>query len=103
MLGGSMKVSTSAKRASLGCLQYCASEHPDGVYATEDVLAKFRDTPANPFEISTDTPLSSPSSSDEELYTDALQLTTPTIVPAQRKPPPPPPPIRNVKTPTSDT
>ncbi|KAG5648880.1 hypothetical protein DXG03_000229 [Asterophora parasitica] len=54
---------------------------------------------ANPFDSPNDSPLSSsPTSSDEELYTDALSLPTP-LEPAQatRKPPPPPPPPRSTK------
>ncbi|KAG6842013.1 hypothetical protein C0991_003539 [Blastosporella zonata] len=54
---------------------------------------------ANPFDSPDDSPLSSsPSSSDEELYTDALSLPTP-MAPTQahRKPPPPPPPPRSTK------
>ncbi|GLB34014.1 putative inositol polyphosphate phosphatase, catalytic domain homologues [Lyophyllum shimeji] len=49
---------------------------------------------ANPFDSPDDSPLSSsPTSSDEELYTDALSLPTPMApVQAARKPPPPPPP-----------
>ncbi|KAK0230560.1 inositol polyphosphate phosphatase [Armillaria fumosa] len=51
----------------------------------------------NPFD--EESPLSSsPSSSDEELFTHALTLQTPLEpVPAPRKPPPPPPPLRTIK------
>lgn len=73
------------------------SEHPDGVYATEEVLAKTRETPSNPFELPSTPPLSSPSSSVEELYTDAISLVTPTVVLPPKKPPPPAPPPRNTK------
>ncbi|KAH8118625.1 inositol polyphosphate phosphatase [Phellopilus nigrolimitatus] len=72
-------------------------DHPDGVYATEEVLSKARDVPSNPFDSAPNSPLSSPSSSDEELYTDALSLVTPTVVPPRRKPVPPPPPSRSTK------
>ncbi|KAI5119506.1 hypothetical protein M0805_002442 [Coniferiporia weirii] len=72
------------------------ADHPDGVYATEDLLSNVQDFPPNPFESSSSTSLSSPSSSDEELYTDALTLAAPTMVPTTRKPPPPPP-SRNTK------
>ncbi|KAG5728501.1 Inositol-1,4,5-trisphosphate 5-phosphatase 1 [Termitomyces sp. T112] len=53
----------------------------------------------NPFDSPDDSPLSSsPTSSDEELYTDALSLPTPMApTQAQRKPPPPPPPPRTTK------
>ena len=66
--------------------------HPNGVFiVTEAEEARYRS--ANPFDSPTDSPLSSsPSLSDEELYTAALQdpltpaqVTVPTIV---RKPPP---------------
>ncbi|KAL5530111.1 SYJ1 [Sanghuangporus sanghuang] len=70
-------------------------EHPDGVYVTEELLSKTRATPSNPFDSAPETPLSSPSSTDEELYTDALTLATPIVAP--RKPPPPPPPPRSAK------
>ncbi|KAF9651242.1 inositol polyphosphate phosphatase [Thelephora ganbajun] len=66
--------------------------HPNGVFVVTDAEeARYRS--ANPFDSPTDSPLSSsPSLSDEELYTAALQdpltpaqVTIPTIV---RKPPP---------------
>ena len=66
--------------------------HPNGVFiVTEAEEARYR--LANPFDSPTDSPLSSsPSLSDEELYTAALQdpltpaqVAVPTIV---RKPPP---------------
>ncbi|KAG6833956.1 hypothetical protein H0H87_007967 [Tephrocybe sp. NHM501043] len=72
---------------------------PDGVLP----IHEFQRIPArrktNPFDSPDDSPLSaSPSSSDEELYTDALSLPTP-MAPthAHRKPPPPPPPPRSTK------
>ena len=67
-------------------------DHPNGVFiVTEAEEARYRST--NPFDSPTDSPLSSsPSLSDEELYTAALQdpitpaqVAVPTIV---RKPPP---------------
>ncbi|KAG6809425.1 hypothetical protein H0H92_000296, partial [Tricholoma furcatifolium] len=66
-------------------------------------LHEFQRIPArrktNPFDSPDDSPLSSsPTSSDEELYTDALSLPTP-MAPTQisKKTPPPPPPPRSTK------
>ncbi|KAF5388077.1 hypothetical protein D9615_000583 [Tricholomella constricta] len=74
-------------------------ECPGGVLP----LYEFQRSPTrrktNPFDSPDDSPLSSsPTSSDEELYTDALSLPTPMApVQALRKPPPPPPPSRSTK------
>jgi len=75
-------------------------DHPDGVYVTEGLYNRRRKRTGNPFD--SDASISSPSSSDEELYTDALSLVAPPVVPQgtrtiPRKPPPPPPPPRNTK------
>ncbi|KAJ7639012.1 inositol polyphosphate phosphatase [Roridomyces roridus] len=76
-------------------------EFPNGAIS----MAELRDVRAgstNPFDSPDESSLSSSSTSDEELYTDALMLQTPmTPVPAvvTRKPPPPPPP-RPAKKPT---
>jgi hypothetical protein len=86
-LGGSMKACPNCK-IHLSELAHEISDHPDGVYATEDALDYSSHAPSNPFD-ETDS-LSSPSSSDEELYTDALAQQTPTKM--SRKAPPPPPP-----------
>ena len=72
------------------------SEHPDGIYATEDHLLRPPNAPPNPFDSDSNTTLSSPSSSCEELYNDAVAQTTPHAI--SRKPPPPPPP-RSTKPP----
>ncbi|KAG7449414.1 inositol polyphosphate phosphatase [Guyanagaster necrorhizus] len=63
-------------------------------------ISEFNDTPSrhsarrNPFDEESPSS-SSPSSSDEELFTHALTLQTPLEpAPAPRKPPPPPPPLR---------
>lgn len=64
--------------------------HPNGVFiVTEAEEARYRST--NPFDSPTDSPLSSsPSLSDEELYTAALQdPLTPVAVPVIVKKPPP--------------
>ncbi|KAI0321997.1 SacI homology domain-containing protein [Amylostereum chailletii] len=62
-----------------------SSDHPNGV-----VPVSFDNTsPGNPFDSTSDSPLSaSPSSSDEELFNHALGLQTPMI--PNKKPPPPP-------------
>jgi len=75
-------------------------DHPDGVYVTEGLYNRRRKRTGNPFD--SDASISSPSSSDEELYTDALSLVAPPVVPQgtrtiPRKPPPPPPPPRKTK------
>ncbi|THH12240.1 hypothetical protein EW145_g127 [Phellinidium pouzarii] len=75
-------------------------EHPDGIYASEELLSKARDFPSNPFDSASNTPLSSPSSSDEELYTDALSLAAPTVVLYPKRTPPLPP-SRSTKPPIS--
>lgn len=69
------------------------SECPGGVVPIHEFQNPSR-RKANPFDSPADSPLSSsPTSSDEELYTHALTLQTPMApVPAARKPPPPPPP-----------
>jgi hypothetical protein len=69
-----------------------ATDHPNGVFiVTEAEEARYRST--NPFDSPTDSPLSSsPSLSDEELFTAALQdpLTPAQVaVPAIVKRPPP--------------
>ncbi|KAF8897747.1 inositol polyphosphate phosphatase [Infundibulicybe gibba] len=74
-------------------------ERPGGVIPIPELKA-LSQRRGNPFDSPGESPLSSsPSSSDEELYTHALSLQTP-IIPVQavtRKPPPPPPP-RSQKT-----
>ncbi|KAJ7180325.1 inositol polyphosphate phosphatase [Mycena crocata] len=71
-------------------------EHPNGAISMSE-LRNLKPGATNPFDSPEESPLSSSSSSDEELYTDALTLQTP-IAPvkaaAARKPPPPPPPPR---------
>ncbi|KAJ7284044.1 inositol polyphosphate phosphatase [Mycena rebaudengoi] len=71
-------------------------DHPNGIISMAE-LRNLRPGSTNPFDSPEESPLSSSSSSDEELYTDALTLQTP-ISPikaaAARKPPPPPPPTR---------
>ncbi|TFK43681.1 phosphatidylinositol phosphate phosphatase [Crucibulum laeve] len=71
-------------------------DRPDGAVPISELLKL--DTAVrkgNPFDSPEDSPLSSPSTSDEELYTHALTLQTPMApVPAGRRPPPPPPPPR---------
>ncbi|KAJ7752739.1 SacI homology domain-containing protein [Mycena maculata] len=75
-------------------------EYPNGAISMSE-LPNLKLGATNPFDSPDESPLSSSSSSDEELYTDALTLQTP-IAPvkaaAARKPPPPPPPPRK-KTP----
>ncbi|KAG6916702.1 hypothetical protein DXG01_005651 [Tephrocybe rancida] len=76
---------------------------PGGVLPLHEFQRILARRKTNPFDSPDDSPLSSsPSSSDEELYTDALSLPTP-MAPTQapRKPPPPPPP-RSTK-PTTTT
>ena len=67
---------------------------PDGVIPLPELQRLEMDSRSNPFESPNSTPLSSsPSLSDEELYTDALTLQAP-IAPVQapsRRPAPPPP------------
>ncbi|KAJ6628885.1 DNase I-like protein [Mycena sp. CBHHK59/15] len=68
-------------------------EYPNGAISMSE-LRNLRPGATNPFDSPAESPLSSSSSSDEELYTDALTLQTP-IAPVKaavtRKPPPPPP------------
>ncbi|KAG6821534.1 hypothetical protein H0H93_000043 [Arthromyces matolae] len=74
-------------------------ECPNGVLPIHEFLRVPVRRKSNPFDSPDDSPLSSsPTSSDEELYTNALSLPTP-IAPtqAERKPPPPPPPPRSTK------
>ncbi|KAF8639783.1 hypothetical protein AX17_001043 [Amanita inopinata Kibby_2008] len=68
-------------------------EYPNGVVPISEFLKVEDHGSTNPFDSSTISSLSSsPSTSDEELYTDALNLQAPLEpMPAQRKPPPPPP------------
>ncbi|RDB20113.1 Inositol-1,4,5-trisphosphate 5-phosphatase 1 [Hypsizygus marmoreus] len=74
-------------------------ECPGGVLPLYEFQTMPAHHKANPFDSPIDSPLSSsPTSSDEELYTDALSLQTPMApVQATRKPPPPPPPSRSSK------
>ncbi|KAJ7648494.1 DNase I-like protein [Mycena rosella] len=75
-------------------------EYPNGAISMSE-LRNLKPGATNPFDSPGESPLSSSSSSDEELYTDALTLQTP-IAPvkaaAARKPPPPPPPPRKKPT-----
>ncbi|THH19918.1 hypothetical protein EW146_g1363 [Bondarzewia mesenterica] len=85
-------------------------DHPNGVVPVSDELMSSENGSTNPFDdVSYDSPLSaSPSSSDEELFNNALALQTPMIplpsntttvaAAAARKPPPPPPPPPRPKT-----
>jgi hypothetical protein len=79
-----------------GELTDARADHPNGIISMAE-LRNLRPGSTNPFDSPEESPLSSSSSSDEELYTDALTLQTP-ISPikaaAARKPPPPPPPTR---------
>ncbi|KAG6878601.1 hypothetical protein C0993_003056 [Termitomyces sp. T159_Od127] len=72
---------------------------PGGVLPIHEFRRTLTRRKTNPFDSPDDSPLSSsPTSSDEELYTDALTLPTPMApIQAQRKPPPPPPPSRSTK------
>ncbi|KAJ7490357.1 SacI homology domain-containing protein [Mycena galericulata] len=74
--------------------------YPNGAIPALEIR-ELRPGATNPFDSPYESPLSSSSSSDEELYTDALTLQTP-ISPvktvAARKPPPPPPPPRKKPT-----
>ncbi|KAH7930711.1 DNase I-like protein [Leucogyrophana mollusca] len=66
-------------------------EHPNGVFPILAVHLSERQSSSNPFDSPAESPLSSsPSSSDEELYTHAMSLQTP-ITPMQATRPPPPP------------
>jgi hypothetical protein len=79
-------------------LIYFVQDYPKGIVPLSEFQNLIR-RKANPFDSPTDSSLSSsPSSSDEELYTHALSLQTP-IAPVQalRKAPPPPPPSRSTK------
>ncbi|KAF8076611.1 inositol polyphosphate phosphatase [Lyophyllum atratum] len=69
-------------------------DRPGGVLPVYEFQRPVIRRKTNPFDSPDDSPLSSsPSSSDEELYTDALSLPTPMApVLTARKPPPPPPP-----------
>ncbi|KAF7355511.1 Inositol polyphosphate phosphatase [Mycena sanguinolenta] len=75
-------------------------EYPNGAISMAE-LRNLKPGATNPFDSPEESPLSSSSSSDEELYTDALTLQTP-ISPvkaaAAKKPPPPPPPPRKKPT-----
>jgi synaptojanin len=68
------------------------SGYPKGlVPMTEFLMLGDRKLAVNPFDSPEASSLSSsPSTSDEELYNDALGLQTP-VTPQLRKPPPPPP------------
>jgi hypothetical protein len=71
----------------------CRVDHPNGVFPIIAYQSLESRGSGNPFDSHDDSPLSSsPSSSDEELYTDAAALPDP-ITPMQsiRKPAPPPP------------
>ncbi|KAJ7682572.1 SacI homology domain-containing protein [Mycena polygramma] len=71
-------------------------EYPKGAISMAE-LRNLKPGASNPFDSPAESPLSSSSSSDEELYTDALTLQTPMSpvkAAAARKPPPPPPPPR---------
>ncbi|KDQ64344.1 hypothetical protein JAAARDRAFT_27972 [Jaapia argillacea MUCL 33604] len=75
--------------------------HPNGVFPIliPESAIEGRQRSSNPFDSPDDSLASSPSTSDEELYANALSLQTP-IAPTQsipRKPPPPPPPPRTTK------
>jgi hypothetical protein len=72
-------------------------EHPNGVFLIPAQSLNHRRS-TNPFDSPEDSSLSSsPSSSDEELYTHALALQTPIIpVLTKRKPPPPPPKVNRL-------
>ncbi|KAJ7178924.1 inositol polyphosphate phosphatase [Mycena filopes] len=70
--------------------------YPNGAISMAE-LRNLKPGATNPFDSPAESPLSSSSSSDEELYTDALTLQTPMSpvkAAAARKPPPPPPPPR---------
>ncbi|KAJ7498702.1 SacI homology domain-containing protein [Mycena latifolia] len=75
-------------------------EYPNGAISMSE-LRNLKPGATNPFDSPQESPLSSSSSSDEELYTDALTLQTP-IAPVKatvvRKPPPPPPPRKKPPT-----
>lgn len=76
-------------------------EYPNGAISMAE-LRNLKPGATNPFDSTNDSPaLSSSSTSDEELYTDALTLQTP-MSPVQaaaaRKPPPPIPPPRRKPT-----
>src|ERR1700728_1006913 len=78
----------SVVSASLGGLREILLGHPNGVFS---VPTKESDGESNPFNSPSESSLSSsPSSSDEELYTHAQALQTP-MQPARKFPPPPPP------------
>jgi hypothetical protein len=65
------------------------SEHPNGIFPIS-IAHLLESSAANPFDSPEESPFSSsPSSSDEELYSHAMGLQSP-ITPV-RKPPPPPP------------
>jgi len=71
-------------------------EHPGGIVPLSEFQKPGR-RGGNPFNSPPDSPLSSsPSSSDEELYTHALSLQAP-IAPTQASRKPPPPPVRSTK------
>ncbi|KAI0306833.1 inositol polyphosphate phosphatase [Multifurca ochricompacta] len=66
-------------------------DHPNGVIPASADIDLSTLQRGNPFDSPLDSPLSaSPSSSDEELFNNALALQTP-MIPAKRPPPPPPP------------
>ncbi|KAJ7930003.1 SacI homology domain-containing protein [Mycena leptocephala] len=71
-------------------------EYPNGAISMAE-LRNLKPGATNPFDSPAESPLSSSSSSDEELYTDALTLhppMSPVKAVAARKGPPPPPPRR---------
>ena len=68
-------------------------DHPNGIFPLSDMEALSRPLRGNPFDSPVNSPLSSsPSSSEDELYTHALSLQTPIVpTPATRRPAPLPP------------
>ncbi|KAL0949308.1 hypothetical protein HGRIS_009384 [Hohenbuehelia grisea] len=68
-------------------------DHSNGIFTVEQLTKAPRPQTANPFEAYESSIESSPTSSDDELFTHAAALQTPIVpVPTTRKPPPPPPP-----------